>query len=65
MDTEKDKTKLNQRINALKKDIERSKLYLQELDSERQKTINDLLILTGRILELEEILKEQEPEPPV
>lgn len=61
MPEEQHKIKLHDRLNDLKRSCDRSKIYLQELDAERQKTINDILIITGRILELEEILKEPEP----
>jgi protoporphyrinogen oxidase len=65
MTKNKHRTKTQTRVTQLKKQISQSKTHLQELDSERQKTINDILILTGRILELKEILKDKKQEPPV
>ena len=55
-----DITKINDRIKQLKAENERDGLYLQNLDSERQRVIQGMLIRNGRILELEELLKEQQ-----
>ena len=53
------KEKLQQRIEELKKENDQALQNLQIMDLERQKTINNILTRNGRILELEEMLKEK------
>ena len=54
-----DREKTTLRINGLKTENDKARVYLQELDLEKQKTTADILIRNGRILELEEMLKDE------
>jgi CO dehydrogenase/acetyl-CoA synthase delta subunit len=59
MGTESKNIKIQTRIDQLRQSNDHSVIHLQQLDAERQKTVNDILLTNGRILELEEILKEK------
>jgi hypothetical protein len=54
-----DKEKLEKRIQEIKLENDVANQYLQKLDNERQKTIAECLMRNGRIMELEEILKNE------
>ena len=55
-----DKEKIRKRIQALKEENDQGNENLAKLDQARQSLIQQMLVRNGRILELEEILKEGE-----
>ena len=50
--------KLQEKMDTLKKENEKATQYLQNLEQEKNKVISECLIRNGRILELEDFLKE-------
>lgn len=53
-----DKEKLQERMQELKEQNDRGNGMLIQLDQSRQNLISEILIRNGRILELEELLRE-------
>lgn len=53
-----DKETINKRIEELKKENDNANKQLQNLESAKSQLIQQALIRNGRILELEELLKE-------
>lgn len=49
---------IQKRMEDLKKEQEEASKHIQDLDVEKQKTINEILIRNGRILELEKLLQD-------
>ena len=52
------KEKLQQRVEELKKENDQANTLLQNIDIRKSQIIQEILTRNGRILELEEILKE-------
>ena len=50
---------LQARIDELKKVNDEANQYVQKLDIEKQNVVSNILIRNGRILELEELIKEE------
>ena len=53
------KTDLAEKVGKLKKENDEANRYLQGLDQEKSRIITECLIRNGRIIELEERIKEE------
>jgi hypothetical protein len=54
-----DRVKLQEKIDALKSENDNANKYLYGLEQEKSKVITQCLIRNGRIIELEERLREE------
>ena len=55
-----DKVKLQERVDELKAQNDKDNQYVIKIDNERQNIISRMLVTNGRILELENLLKQAE-----